>query len=767
MPIDIGDAVLTFLGDTTQLDAAFAKVEAQAPAAMGTATTAIEGTSTAAAGLGAELATVGTEAATVGAEVPAAMAPATAAIEGAAAAVSGLNVEMAVGQQGAVEMGTVMSLAGEQTRASMYEARGEIGLLGEATGITLPRHVRSFVAELPGVASLLTAAFSATAVFFLIDALIQGTEKLVSFVSDTFIYTDAMKKANEVTGEMNKELLQHGAALKSLKDDYALLGLSGIEKTTEQMALLREQIKETTAEMGQLKKPALGGDPAAQKDYAVDEAKIKEFQQQLTNLYKQGAQERRAEQEKEILQYLELEKSRADSVSELKLQENRELLADQGRLNRDGSLLDVQYHEELYQNALKFSQQQLQLAILAKDPTKIAKLNQEIENLERDHEAKMLKMAADITNGVMALTTNRLGIAAELLGTDFQDKFQIAEAAASKLGLVLSGSLKKSLDDSTLAYQKLKTGGVATAEELAKAWLRVLQTQLAYDRAIGDSEAIKKDTAAINAQTLAISKMDGETGKALKLKPNWDKFFSDLTHGALKTGDAMKMLGQLTADGIGASVEAAVSGSQSFGQAMEQMLKSALAALAAHAVVKALEEIAYAFSDLANPFMSWHAGFHFAAAAKWGALGAVAGVAGAAVPGGSGSSSGSSGGSSSGGGSSTIGTASQPSQNPVQTVNAQHFNAGGLISTPTLSVVGHGPEAVIPLSDHRAVDTIADAIADRINVHGGGSGTHNWYIEGVISSDNLHKVAKRISRDIGNGKVRFNSSNSRRVTKFG
>src|SRR5438552_3007937 len=120
MAIDVGDAILHCLVETTQADAGLAKF---------------------------------------GAEVPAKLVPAGAAINDTAQAVSGMSREMAVGMNGAVELGNVMNLAGETSRESMYQARGEAALLGEAFGIHLPRHVRSFIAELPGVGPALSAAF--------------------------------------------------------------------------------------------------------------------------------------------------------------------------------------------------------------------------------------------------------------------------------------------------------------------------------------------------------------------------------------------------------------------------------------------------------------------------------------------------------------------------------------------------------------------------------------------------------------------------------
>src|SRR5258708_27716915 len=128
--IDGGDAVLTFLGDTTQLDAAFNRVANEAATKMGAAADSVG--------------QVGD-------------------------AVDEVTKSMAVGQQGAVELGEVTTLAGTKARESMYQARGEVGLLGDAFGIHLPRNGRSFVAELPGVGAALSAAFQASARRFLLN----------------------------------------------------------------------------------------------------------------------------------------------------------------------------------------------------------------------------------------------------------------------------------------------------------------------------------------------------------------------------------------------------------------------------------------------------------------------------------------------------------------------------------------------------------------------------------------------------------------------
>ncbi len=146
MAIDIGDAILTVLVDQTQANAQLAQMGGQITSQMG---------------------------------------PATAAITQTTNAVDEMGGRMAVGAQGAKELGEVTTLSGEKAKFSMYEARGEAGLLGEMFGIHLPRHVRSFIAELPGVGTALSSAFAATAILFIIEAIAKGVEKIIEWREET------------------------------------------------------------------------------------------------------------------------------------------------------------------------------------------------------------------------------------------------------------------------------------------------------------------------------------------------------------------------------------------------------------------------------------------------------------------------------------------------------------------------------------------------------------------------------------------------------
>jgi len=70
----------------------------------------------------------------------------------------------------------------QEMRKSTEEAKGSIALLGEQIGVVLPRHLRTFVAGLPGVSAAMSAAFNAVAVFALIDIVVKAGEKLQEFI---------------------------------------------------------------------------------------------------------------------------------------------------------------------------------------------------------------------------------------------------------------------------------------------------------------------------------------------------------------------------------------------------------------------------------------------------------------------------------------------------------------------------------------------------------------------------------------------------------
>jgi hypothetical protein len=152
------------------------------------------------------------------------MGAAKTAIDDTTSAVSNMGKEFAVGYSGAKELGEITTLAGTQARESMYEARGEAELLGEMVGVHLPRHVRSFISELPGVGVALSAAFQATAVLFIIEALAKVVEKIIQWREEAYKLQLAQEEFGTTVANsfnaLDAKLLQAGIRADELRGDH-------------------------------------------------------------------------------------------------------------------------------------------------------------------------------------------------------------------------------------------------------------------------------------------------------------------------------------------------------------------------------------------------------------------------------------------------------------------------------------------------------------------------------------------------------------------
>ncbi len=99
---------------------------------------------------------------------------------------------------------------GREVRASSSEARGSIALLGEEVGVHLPRHLRNFVAGLPGVGAAMSAAFSTVAVVTLGVIAVKTGEKIVEAFRQA---QGAPLKLREEIGAVNNSLTAENAQL--------------------------------------------------------------------------------------------------------------------------------------------------------------------------------------------------------------------------------------------------------------------------------------------------------------------------------------------------------------------------------------------------------------------------------------------------------------------------------------------------------------------------------------------------------------------------
>ena len=99
----------------------------------------------------------------------------------------------------------------KQMRAEMNEAKASIALVGEQIGVNLPRHLRGFVAQMPGVAKAMSAAFDAVAVIALIHIVVEAGEKVAEFIKKN---EEAAAKSKEAWAKIHDSVHESNLELE-------------------------------------------------------------------------------------------------------------------------------------------------------------------------------------------------------------------------------------------------------------------------------------------------------------------------------------------------------------------------------------------------------------------------------------------------------------------------------------------------------------------------------------------------------------------------
>lgn len=675
----IGDAVLRFLGDSTQLDATFDRIKGQGDQLKNTWEGAVPG------------------------------------VEGVSSAIEDIPPIPAEVPESV-----------EKVKVNLHEARGEAALLGEAFGIHLPRHVRNFVAELPGVGTALEAAFSATAVLFLLGAVVEVTKKVSTFLGDTLIFTAKMR-------EQTAELIRQNVEIAKQSDLYRAAA-SELEKISDQrtpLQKLTDQLKALNDEYDNLVHEPESED--------VLQAKARRITEQIKLLQKQIELQKEAD-EKE---------SNKKSLSALK---------EQIALQKDLTLALVAYREAEFQGQDKnnFDEVRFQAKLKALQEEKAAeekynadnlagiqRLNNQIKVLmvERgtEVEQELNKERGTLNTTLKAMQSDVKAVGdIEIVPPQAVQNILIMQNAAHSLGITLRSDLVSAVSQAITAMKAYQAaGGTSTV------------VTDAFRKKIADLEKELNNFGI--AQDKFKGKSDNTWKGAVQDWKNGAQSFQNLSHMGTEAFDQL-------AGGLQSAIQTAILAQGSFSQAMKRATEDALASLASQAIVKALFYTAEGFAALAS-FDGTSAGQYFTAAGEMAAVGAAAGLAAHAMAG-SGSSS-----SNHQQGWTSQSNTSQGNRSGGSAIGIQQFATGGLISAPTLAIMGeqYKREAVLPLEDPRAMGEIGKAIS---SAGGAGGHVHFHLPQGMIVTDHtLQKLAGKLSKGVLNGKIQLHASNSLRLTK--
>lgn len=687
MAIDVGDAVLKFIGDTSQLDAKFNSIGPKAEAAFEPAAEAAED-------------------------------------------------------------------AGDRIGSSMREAKGEVALLGEEFGIRLPRHVRTFVAELPGVGGALSAAFSATAVLFLVKALVEGAEKLSNWIGDALIFTKTMKDSDAAIASSNVELVKLNKQYEQSKARLAELTEGPLAKLAKEENDLTKAFKANTeaAAKNQVLQVAQKSGWEKTKDTILDVGKyMVEYTSgvHLATSAENDHTEALARQQQETIRLFE-EKKALDEQQKAHDEELRQTrikdAIDAVENEKKIALASATTEENKYEIEQYYSGKKLTLVKEYGDKEKqqAASLAAEIEAAQIEHLNKV--QAAYVTAMGLVKQAQQSAIndlkAMAVTGTislsPLAAGFDKAREAAHSLGITLQTDLIDNLEQAKAVEQAL--------------------IQASKDGAFVDPVAMKQAIKLVeDAHNALVNFGKAEDTFKLKSKGLWAEFQTEAKTGATAM-DLVKQSGVQAFDDLSKNVEGAFSqvvlGEGKVGQALERATAASLASIAAQAAVKAIFYTAEGFAALVtNPS---GAANYFTAAAEMATVAGVAGVAGRALSGAAGGSGGSTPSNFQGfsGGSNTSGSGQRGG------VSVRAFADGGLITGPTLALAGEsGPEAVLPLNDD-VLGKLGAHVAAAISANGGGGHHMHVNVQGLVSDDKLANIMKKMSKLVNRGQASLQASHS-------
>jgi uncharacterized protein YoxC len=122
-----------------------------------------------------------------------------------------INLRMSLAQfkqdtrQGSNEASRAGKQIADEMKASSHEAKAALALIGEEIGVTIPRHIRGFIAAVPGVGAALNAAFDSIAVIALLGVLVEVIHKVSELGEESEKTAKEWEKFNDqVDGFLNK-----------------------------------------------------------------------------------------------------------------------------------------------------------------------------------------------------------------------------------------------------------------------------------------------------------------------------------------------------------------------------------------------------------------------------------------------------------------------------------------------------------------------------------------------------------------------------------
>ena len=229
------------------------------------------------------------------------------------------ELEAALSGAGAagLEAGEEISEGMQKAEYSTMEARHAAMLLGEETGVHIPRALSGLISKSETLGPIMAKAFSGIAVLAFAELAVKAGEKLSEWIANTFIFTAAEQELNKQLLESNKQIADYTAKTQALSRAYDEIGLKGSQLTDVKIGFSTDDILKTEAEirrlqdqMYMLRNEGEGSTPEYGKladALGVQFAKLKMQQQESQNLTKEFVTQQEKEAEEAAKKRLAIE----------------------------------------------------------------------------------------------------------------------------------------------------------------------------------------------------------------------------------------------------------------------------------------------------------------------------------------------------------------------------------------------------------------------------------------------------------------------------
>jgi hypothetical protein len=443
----------------------------------------------------------------------------------------------------------------QKAEYSTMEARHAAMMLGEETGVRIPRALAGIAARSEALGPILAAAFSGIALIAFVELAAKGVEKLEEWITETFIFTSAQKALNEELLSSNAKIADYDKKIKELGIEYEKIGKTGSQLTDIDLAHGTDEILKQQAALrlladqvygvknGMVSLPAAIGtvngalqtlNPGVKGDalkklllpndtdeetvlaaYANVQGQLQKqlevSQAAIQNIAKKGGVEYQAEQNR--IQEATLTSTKnfldakagmmeaaakglpSESTAEIQASTNLEKLAAQQRL--------AAAKEEI----------EGKIAIAQQDPTKnaalITQLNGELQTLQENYRTKLLEIDASYYKKVSALQEKQQKESEkfidEALKTELDADLKSGEAIlkAGDAQLKLNEATAKSAAETQadVVARDKAAGHIAQAMQDEQKLIQLLEQQKAAELAIVDAKMAEAQAAMEVAKT--------------------------------------------------------------------------------------------------------------------------------------------------------------------------------------------------------------------------------------------------------------------------